>query len=177
MVEKALGYIAKGNRVLDLCTGSGAIAIALKKEVKDTTVVASDISFNALEVARENAKNNECEVEFIRGDLLEPFIAKEQFDVIVSNPPYISKNYELNNFVKHEPSIALYADNEGLENYERIIQQLDKVLKKGGVILFEIGYNQKDALSNLCAKYLENYDFNCYKDLNGKDRIVVIKLL
>ena len=177
LVEKALGYIAKGDKVLDLCTGSGAIAIALKKEIKDIEVFASDISLKALDVAKENAKNNDCEINFVQGDLLQPFVEKELFDVIVSNPPYISKNYQLNNFVKKEPSIALYAENEGLEKYELIVKQLSNVLKKGGVILFEIGYDQKEALLNVCEKYLENYDFNCYKDLSGKDRIIVVKLL
>lgn len=177
LVEKALEYIRSGNKVLDLCTGSGAIAIALKKEIKDIEIVASDISNEALEVAKENAQSSECDIEFIQGDLLSPFIGKRMFDVIVSNPPYISKNYELNNFVKQEPSIALFADKEGLEKYELIIKQLSKVLNKGGVILFEIGYDQKEALFNICEKYLSNYDVNCYKDISGKDRIVVVKLL
>lgn len=177
LVEKSLEYIKSGYKVLDLCTGSGAIAISVKKEVNDVEVMASDISGKALEVAKENAKDNGVSINFVKGDLLEPFINKERFDVIISNPPYISKNYVVNNFVSHEPSVALYADNGGLSNYEKIIKDLDKVLNKNGVILFEIGYDQKDKIKEICEKYLTNYSYECLKDINGNDRVVIIKLL
>lgn len=178
LVEKSLTYIKSGDNVLDLCTGSGAIAIALKKEVKDIIVTASDISKGAIKVARENAKENCCDINFIEGDLLDPFISKNmKFDVIVSNPPYISRDYVVNNIVKHEPSIALFADNNGLKNYETIIKNLDKVLNKNGVILFEIGYDQKEAILDICKNNLTSYDACCYKDISGNDRIIVIKLL
>lgn len=178
LVEKAIGIIKEGDKVLDLCTGSGAIAVSLKKEVKNIEVAASDISSKALIVARENAKNNDCEIEFIEGDLIYPFIMNNRkFDVIVSNPPYISKSYQINNFVKHEPSIALFAENDGLENYEIIIKNLEKVLNKDGYILFEIGYDQKEKIMDVCKKHLNNYEVNAYKDISGNDRMVVIKLL
>lgn len=178
LVEKAIGIIKEGDKVLDLCTGSGAIAVSLKKEVKNIEVAASDISSKALTVARENAKNNDCEIEFIEGDLIYPFIMNNRkFDVIVSNPPYISKSYQINNFVKHEPSIALFAENDGLENYEIIIKNLEKVLNKDGYILFEIGYDQKEKIMDVCKKHLNNYEVNAYKDISGNDRMVVIKLL
>lgn len=178
LVERALEYIGAGNRVLDLCTGSGAISIAIKKELENVEMVASDISSLALDVAKENAKGNNCDVRFVEGDLLNPFISNgEKFDVIVCNPPYISRKYEINNIVKHEPDIALFADNDGLENYENIIKNLDKVLNKQGVILFEIGYDQKDSVLNICKNYLNNYDVVAHKDISGNDRIIVIKLL
>lgn len=178
LVEKSLSYIKKGDRVLDLCTGSGAIAISLKKEIKDIEVVASDISGEALSVAKDNAKSNDCDIKFIKGDLIEPFlITGEKFDVIVCNPPYISKNYEINNIVKHEPSLALFADNDGLANYETIIKNLNKVLNRFGVILFEIGYDQDKSIKDICNKYLNNYEVSSYKDISGNDRMVVIKLL
>ena len=178
LVERALGHIKSGNKVLDLCTGSGALAIALKKEKKDIDISASDISKDALNVAKENARLNEVNINFVEGDLIAPFVSKgEKFDVIVSNPPYISETYEVNDIVKHEPRIALYADDDGLFNYKSIIKDLDKVLNKDGVILFEIGYDQKEALENICKDYLSNYSFECYKDISGNDRIVIIKLL
>jgi len=176
LVEKALLYIGKNSKVLDLCTGSGAIAISLKKERSDIDVFASDISKAALSVSEENARYNNVNIKFYEGDLLEPFIGKEKFDVIVSNPPYISKDYKLNEIVEHEPKIALFADDNGLSNYKKIIQDLDKVLNKGGTILFEIGYDQKEALENICKEYLNNYTFECFKDINDKDRIVKITL-
>lgn len=178
LVEKALEYIGSGDKVLDLCTGSGAIAISLKKERVDCEMTASDISFKALEVAKDNAKENGCNIEFVEGDLLYPFIiGNRKFDVIVCNPPYVSNDFEINNIVKHEPSLALFADNNGLENYEIIIKNLTKVLNEKGVILFEIGYDQKDAILEICKDNLEKYDAVCYKDISGNDRMIVIKLL
>jgi len=178
LVEKAISYIKSGDKVLDLCTGSGAIAVSLKKEVKDIEMVASDISARAIEVAKENARECDCDIRFVEGDLVYPFIVNnEKFDVIVCNPPYISREYKVNNIVKHEPSIALFAENEGLENYEIVIKNLDKVLKEKGVILFEIGYDQKEAVLDLCASYLEEYQASAYKDISGNDRIIVVKMM
>lgn len=177
LVEKALSYIKDGDKVLDLCTGSGAIAISIKKKCKNIDVIASDISSKALKVAKDNALFNEVEIKFVEGDLLNPFKEKEKFNVIVCNPPYIKKDYPINNFVKHEPSLALFADDNGLANYESIIKGIKEVLNEEGIVLFEIGYDQKEDLLSLCKRYLSNYEFNSYKDLNGKDRIVTIKLL
>lgn len=177
LVDRALNYIRDGDKVLDLCTGSGAIAISIKKVKENVDVLASDISKSALNVARENAKNNGVSINFVEGDLLEPFIGEDRFDVIVSNPPYISEGYEVNDIVKHEPEIALYAKDDGMYNYVEIIKNLDKVLNKGGVALFEIGFDQKNRIIDVCEKYLNNYDIECFKDISGNDRIVVVKLL
>ena len=176
LVEKALLYIKDKDKVLDLCTGSGAIAVSLKKEREDIEVYASDISKEALKISEENARYNNVKIKFYEGDLLEPFIGKEKFDVIVCNPPYISKDFKVNEIVEHEPKIALFADDNGLENYKRIIKNLNKVLNKGGSILFEIGYDQKESLENICKEYLNNYDFECFKDINNKDRIVKVRI-
>ena len=177
LVEKALLYIKDGDKVLDLCTGSGAIAISLKKERKDIDVYASDISGEALKVSEENARYNNVNIKFYKGDLLEPFKGKEKFDVIVCNPPYISKDYKLNEIVEHEPKIALFADDNGLINYKTIIRNLKEVLNKGGYIFFEIGFDQKESIEDICKEYLNNYTFECFKDINGKDRIVMINIL
>lgn len=178
LVERALKYIKTGDKVLDLCTGSGAIAISLKKEFNDIDVTASDISSSALNVAKENARENDCDINFVEGNLLEPFINKnEKFDVIVCNPPYISRTFEINNIVKHEPEIALFAENDGLENYQIIIKNLSKVLNKNGVILFEIGYDQNEKIVNFCKENIIDCEVNSYKDISGHDRIVVVKLL
>lgn len=176
LVQNALGYIKDGAKVLDLCTGSGAIAISLKKEKDNINIYASDISNKALNVARENAKSNDVDIKFIEGDLLKPFIGKERFDVIVCNPPYISESFVVNDIVKHEPSIALYAKNEGLDNYINVIKNLSEVLNQNGVILFEIGYDQKEKIINICDEYLKDYKIECLKDMSGKDRIVIIKI-
>lgn len=176
LVEKALLYIKNNSKVLDLCTGSGAIAISLKKERNDIEMFASDISKDALEVSEENARYNNVDIKFYEGNLLDPFIGKEKFDFIVSNPPYISRDYKVNEIVEHEPEIALFADENGISNYRKIIQDLDKVLNKGGSILFEIGYDQKESLEMLCKEYLDNYTFECFKDINDKDRIVKITI-
>ena len=88
-----------------------------------------------------------------------------------------SKKFEINNIVKHEPYIALFAENDGLENYEIIIKNLDKVLNIGGTLLLEIGYDQKDCIVEICKRELNNYSIDCYKDISGNDRVVVIKLL
>ena len=176
LVEKALTHIKSGYKVLDLCTGSGALAISIKKEIGDIEVVASDISDAALKVAKDNARSNGVNIRFVEGDLLTPFINKEKFDVIVCNPPYISEDYEVNNIVKHEPRIALYADDKGLANYKTIIKDLSCVLNDNGVILFEIGYDQKESLLSICKELLEDYKIETYKDISGNDRIVMVQL-
>lgn len=176
LVERAIGYIKEGNKVLDLCTGSGAIAISLKKQINNIEMVASDISKEAIKVAKENARNNNASIRFVEGDLLNPFVGKEKFDVIVCNPPYISEEYEVNNIVKHEPRLALYADDNGLINYKKIISSLDKILNKHGVILFEIGYDQKEDLINICKEHLNEYKVSFHKDISGNDRIAIIEL-
>ena len=151
LVEYTISYIKKMFKekinIIDLGTGSGCIAITLKKKI-NSNVSAIDISKEALEVAKENAKKNKVEIDFIQNDMLDNISNK--FDVIISNPPYISKNEEIQDiFRKNEPSLALYADNEGLYYYEKIIKQAKKNLKEKFIIAFEIGYMQGDKIKKI----------------------------
>lgn len=176
LVEYTISYIKKMFKekinIIDLGTGSGCIAITLKKKI-NSNVSAIDISKEALEVAKENAKKNKVEIDFIQNDMLDNISNK--FDVIISNPPYISKNEEIQDIVrKNEPSLALYADNEGLYYYEKIIKQSKKNLKEKFIIAFEIGYMQGDKIKKLAEQNYPKAEVVLKKDLQGKDRFIFI---
>lgn len=176
LVEYTISYIKKMFKekinIIDLGTGSGCIAITLKKKI-NSNVSAIDISKEALEVARENAKKNKVEIDFIQNDMLDNISNK--FDVIISNPPYISKNEEIQDIVrKNEPSLALYADNEGLYYYEKIIKQAKKKLKEKFIIAFEIGYMQGDKIKKIAEQNYPKAEVVLKKDLQGKDRFIFI---
>lgn len=158
--------------IVDLGTGSGCIAITLKKML-DCNVDAVDISKKALEVAKENAKLNNVKIHFYCGDMLRPL--SKQYDCIISNPPYLDYEEEIMEIVKkNEPAIALYANNHGLYYYEQILKEVTKYLKHNGLIAFEIGYLQGDAMKKLVSKYLKGYQVDIEKDLQGKDRFAFI---
>ena len=160
--------------IVDLGTGSGCIAIALAKNL-NCVVDAVDISNNALEVAKKNACDNNVNINFYLGDMLEPL--NKKYDLIISNPPYIAYDEEIMNIVKYnEPSIALYADNGGLYYYEQILKKCAKYLKKNSLIAFEIGYKQAEAIKKIAYKYLD-CDVEIEQDLQGKDRYIFIKYL
>ena len=174
LVEKVIKYAScfDNPKIVDVGTGSGAIAIALKKKIK-CEVFATDISSEALEVAKENAALNETEIEFKCGNLLEPLLGK--VDIIVSNPPYIAYDEEIMNIVKNnEPHIALYADNNGLYYYEEILKNAKKYLNEKYLIAFEIGESQGDALRLLAKKYL-NKEAIIERDMQGRDRFAFIR--
>lgn len=176
LVEYTISYIKKMFKekinIIDLGTGSGCIAITLKKKL-NSNVSAIDISKEALEVARENAKKNKVEIDFIQNDMLDNISNK--FDVIISNPPYISKNEEIQDIVrKNEPYLALYADNEGLYYYEKIIKQAKKNLKEKFIIAFEIGYMQGDKIKKIAEQNYPKAEVVLKKDLQGKDRFIFI---
>jgi release factor glutamine methyltransferase len=176
LVEYTISYIKKMFKekinIIDLGTGSGCIAITLKKKI-NSNVSAIDISKEALEVAKENAKKNKVEIDFIQNDMLDNISNK--FDVIISNPPYISKNEEIQDIVrKNEPSLALYADNEGLYYYEKIIKQAKKNLKEKFIIAFEIGYMQGDKIKKIAEQNYPKAEVVLKKDLQGKDRFIFI---
>ena len=176
LVEYTISYIKKMFKekinIIDLGTGSGCIAITLKKKI-NSNVSAIDISKEALEVAKENAKKNKIEIDFIQNDMLDNISNK--FDVIISNPPYISKNEEIQDIVrKNEPSLALYADNEGLYYYEKIIKQAKKNLKEKFIIAFEIGYMQGDKIKKIAEQNYPKAEVVLKKDLQGKDRFIFI---
>lgn len=176
LVEKTIKYIKKNfNKkidIIDLGTGSGCIAITLKKEI-DCNMDALDISAKALEVARENAKINNVEINFINDDMLNPL--NKKYDVIISNPPYISYDEEIMDIVKNnEPNIALYAKNNGLYYYEEIIKNAHKYLKEKNILAFEIGYKEGEYLKEYSKKYFKDAIIKIEKDLSGKDRFLFI---
>ncbi|MBR6765489.1 MAG: peptide chain release factor N(5)-glutamine methyltransferase [Clostridia bacterium] len=171
LVEKALEFINEKqyNTVLDIGTGSGAIAVSVKKNAS-VSVTASDISEQALSLARENAEKNKCEIEFIKSDLFENISKK--FDVILSNPPYIpTKDIErLERELSFEPQNALDGGSDGLDFYRDIIFEAKRHLNKGGLLMLEIGFDQGDAVKALLAKngFTESV---VLKDYSGLDRI------
>ena len=176
LCEEAIGLIKKtgAENVLDLCTGSGCIAVLLALKT-DAAVTASDISPDALEVARNNASLNGAKVRFIKSDLFDRLDGR--FDIIVSNPPYIDdKAYsELDPRVrKHEPAIALNGGDDGLKFYRKIISEAKTFLNPGGYLLLEIGYDQKEAVEGLMRQY-DYTDIRSYKDYSGNDRIVMAR--
>lgn len=176
LVEKTIDYIHKMFEkkvdIVDIGTGSGCIAITLKKEI-DCNVTAVDISENALNVAYNNALQNNCIIQFIKGDMLKPL--NKKYDIIISNPPYIRYDEEIMDIVKNnEPSIALYADNDGLYYYEEILKNASKYLKDKYLIAFEIGQLQARAIKEMANIYLYNSVITIEKDLQGLDRFVFI---
>ena len=170
-------YDKQSLRILDLCTGSGAIAISLSK-ILNTQVFASDVSIKTLKVAEKNNVMNNTKVEFIESNLFEK-INGEKFDIIVSNPPYI-KNEEiklLSKQVQNEPYIALAGGEDGLDFYRKIIDEAYKYINKNGYLCLEIGYDQKEDLIKL-IKQNENYEYeNCIKDLSNNDRCIIAKIV
>ena len=163
----------------DVGTGSGAIAIALKKEEANLNVCASDISFDALKVARENAKNNDADITFYQGSMLEPLIENNiKLDILVSNPPYIKQDEVLDPSVKdYEPHVALFGGNDGLKFYRMIFEDAHKVLKEKSMLFFEIGYDQRENLTTLAHEYFKDAHIEVFKDINKKDRMLFINLL
>lgn len=161
-------------RILDMCTGSGAIAISISKLIKNSLVYASDISKKTLKIAEENSSKNQANVLFFESDLFKKISELYKFDIIVSNPPYIETDTikTLSEEVKNEPMLALDGGKDGLDFYRKISNDAKKYLNEDGYLAFEIGYNQKLDVENLLK---ENGYKNIYsrKDLSGNDRIVV----
>lgn len=181
LVYKVIDYINSENlnniNILDLCTGSGIIAITLEKELnnKNIMITASDISVTALNIAKSNADYNEASIKFVQSNIFDNIYDK--FDIIVSNPPYISYDYKdkmTKDVLDYDPHLALFADEDGMYFYRKILENATKYLKKNGIIFFEIGYDQKDKLQKLAM--LNNYEINVYKDINGRDRIAKLKI-
>ena len=162
----------------DVGTGSGAIAIALKKEEDNLNVYASDISKEALEVAILNAQNNQADIRFFEGSMLKPLIENNiKLDILVSNPPYIRNDEVVEHSVRdYEPNVALFGGDDGLKFYRMIFEDAHKVLKERSMMFFEMGYDQKENLTALAREFFPSADINVYKDINNKDRILVIKL-
>ena len=158
--------------ILDIGTGSGCIAITLKKNIR-CNVDAVDISSDVLEVAEYNKKLNNVDINLFKSDMLSN--VNKKYDVIISNPPYIGREEDIQGIVeKNEPHIALYADNDGLYYYEEILKNCKKNLNDSFIIAFEIGQSQGKLVKDLALKYLDNIDVFIKKDLNNLDRFVII---
>lgn len=159
-------------KILDLCTGSGVIGICLYNSLQNVKIYASDISDDALEVAKKNNDLNNTKVNFIKSDLFENI--NEKFDIIVSNPPYIETEVidNLSKEVQNEPKLALDGGKDGLDFYRKIIKQSPDFLNKNGYLALEIGYNQKDSVEKLLKS--NNYkDIIIKKDLSNLDRVII----
>ena len=155
LVEKALAWMKPGARVLDIGTGSGAIAVSLAKLGRQAQVTAVDVSDRALEIARQNAERIGAAVEFVKSDCFSALKGRK-YDMIVSNPPYISEN-EMRGLmpeVTREPELALFGGADGLDFYRRISREAPEYLNEGGCLLFEIGWLQKDAVSALVKAHI-----------------------
>ena len=165
-------FVNKTVDIVDLGTGSGCIAITIKKEL-DCNVDAVDISKEALEVAKDNAQKNNVNINFINEDMTK--YNSKQYDVIISNPPYISHNEKIMDIVKNnEPNIALYADDDGLYYYEKIIENIPKITKDKYLICFEIGSSQGTTIVDIAKKKLKDVGISVEKDYAGLDRFVFI---
>lgn len=177
LVEEIIKYCNnienKNIKILDLCTGSGIIAISLGKYLKNVEIYASDLSKKSLEVAKKNANANKVEINFIHSDMFEN-IDENNFDIIVSNPPYIETNIikTLSKEVQNEPVIALDGGDDGLKFYKIIAENAMQYINKNGKIFLEIGYNQREKVSNLFKDYCK---VTCIKDLASNDRVLVIE--
>ena len=161
--------------VLDIGTGSGAIALALAKNRPAWSVTAADISQEALDVASENAKNQKLNIFFKKSDCFTEI--SEKYDIIVSNPPYISREDESEvglNVLYSEPHLALFADEDGLAIYRRIAEDAKDYLKDGGKIYLEIGYKQGQSVPDLFRKHFPEKRVRTLKDQFGQDRMVVV---
>ena len=179
LVEEVINLAKKidNPKILDLCTGSGAIAISIAKNVPSAEVLAIDISEKALEVAKKNSQKLQAKVKFEKSNLFSN-IGKMKFDIIVSNPPYIKKTdiKLLSNEVQKEPEIALDGGYDGLDFYRKISNQAIDYLKFGSYLCFEIGYDQKEDVTEIIKNTKHFNNTYCKKDLFGNDRVIVTKV-
>lgn len=175
LVEKTINYIKKLNikkaKIFEIGTGSGCISIALAKNLPDSNITAIDISYKALKVAKKNKKNNNVVIKLIKKDIFKTKIPNN-YDVIISNPPYIAYNEEVDDSTKYEPQKALFAPDNGLAFYKKIINDLKEINFK--LCAFEIGMTQKESLINYIKKTLPNITVECQKDYNNRDRYLFI---
>ena len=162
--------------VIDVGTGSGAIAIALRKEEAHLQVTASDISEQAVAVARKNAADNAADVTFLTGDMLEPFIeAGIRCDILVSNPPYIPVHEQMeHSVVDFEPHVAQFGGEDGLKFYREIFANAHRVIKEKAILAFEMGYDQGERLRALAKEHFPDARVEIIKDLSGKNRMLFV---
>ena len=169
----------KAKKILDLCTGSGAIAISLAKYLENIQLTAVDISRKALDIAMANAKNNHVQdkITFVESNLFQD-LRQEKYDLIVSNPPYIRRKEleTLDREVRKEPRLALDGGEDGLDFYRNIMDKGYEYLKYGGYICLEIGYDQKEEVMQIIEDKKHYMGTYCKKDLYDNDRVVVTRL-
>lgn len=176
LVEKVIEILKNKKNtcsVLDMCTGCGAIGISIAKYIPKTDIYVSDISKSALQIAKKNALKNGVEnIHFILSDQFKS-IYKKDFDIIVSNPPYIETDMikDLPTEVKNEPHLALDGGNDGLDFYRTLSNQSISYLKSNGYLCLEIGYQQKEEVSKLLKNYFKN--IKIFQDYGGRDRVVI----
>ncbi len=176
IVEKVLEQLSENGSLADLCTGSGCIAISVLKRKPNSRGIAVDISQNALAVAKKNAELNGVSgrLDFLCADVFSDVLGEEQFDVIVSNPPYITSSdmEKLDEYVKKEPSTALFGGDDGMDFYRHIIPSYLKNVKTGGCMIFEIGYDQEEKIKTVAKKH--NLNCTVTKDYSGNPRVAFI---
>ena len=176
LVEKTINYIKKyfslPIKIIDLGCGSGVIGLSLKKKLDNVDVTLLDISKEALEVAKENANSLDCHVTFLEGDMLKN--VQEKYDVIISNPPYIRSDEEIEDIVKNnEPHLALYGGVDGLDLYRKIRENLLEHVNDKFLLALEIGDMQKNDVIKIFSD-LENVNIIAKKDLSGRDRMIFV---
>lgn len=173
LIKRCKDKFFKKIDILDLCTGSGCIAITLDKEI-DSNVDAIDISCDALNVALENNKKNKTNVNFFESDIFSN--VNKKYDVIVSNPPYISYDEEIMDIVRNnEPHIALYAIDDGLYFYKEIIRYMSNYLNDNFIVAFEIGEKQSGLIVDIINLYFNDVNISIEKDYNDRERFIFIE--
>ena len=161
-------------KVVDIGTGSGCLAVTLDIEEKNMTVTATDISEEALDVAKLNNEKLNGNVTFIQGDMLKP-LQGMKFDILVSNPPYIPNHEYVENLViDNEPSVALFGGEDGLDFYKEIIKNAESILNDKYIIAFEHAYNKAKHLKKIIKKHIHNVEIIQIKDMQGKDRMTFV---
>jgi len=177
LVENTINYINKYFTepvdIIDLGTGSGVIGLTLENKISTNSVDLIDISKDALEVTNKNCGNLNSKASLIESDFFDN--VNKKYDVIISNPPYIKNNEEIEEIVKeNEPHLALYAGDEGLDCYDKILKDISNHMKDRCLVAFEIGYTQANDIINLINKYLSDVRIEVKKDLSNKDRMIFI---
>ena len=177
--DRLISKLKSGARFADICTGSGCIALAALANTKNTTAVGYDISEAALKIAEQNAEKFGLQDRFSaqKADIFaSDFLDGEEFDLIVSNPPYIETAVieTLSPEVQREPHIALDGGTDGLDFYRRLLEVCPSHIKKGGALLLEIGYDQREALEALCKAH--GFPCEFYRDFGGNDRVCAVYL-